>query len=288
MAAIFEQMTVIGVGLIGGSLARAARAKGLVSRIVGAGRRPENLQKALALGVVDRIETDHAAAVRGSDLVVVAAPVRAAIEVVRTILPAMEAGAVLTDVGSVKAPFVAAVEGMALGGVRFLGGHPIAGTEKTGVEASFAELFEGHRTILTPTKATAPEALEGLRALWEGVGAQVDLLSPGVHDRVLSDISHLPHLVAYALVDAALRGEGLPYAAGGFRDFTRIASSNPEMWREICLDNREALLASLGAFEESLAALRGAVERGDGEGLEAAFRRAKEGRDGWLQEKGWA
>lgn len=287
MKPLFGQMTIIGVGLIGGSLARAARAKGLVGRLVGAGRRRENLEKALSLGVVDQIETDHVAAAAGADIVVLGTPVQAAVEVAQKILPAMKPGAILTDVGSVKAPFVRAVEAMDLGEVRFVGGHPIAGTEDSGVEASFPELFENHRTILTPTDRSDAAAVAVLKKLWEGVGARVDLVAPEVHDRILSDISHLPHLVAYALVNAALEGEGLPYAAGGFRDFTRIASSNPEMWREICLDNREALLASLGAFEGRLAELRLRIEKGDGAALEAAFRKAKEGRDGWLREKGW-
>lgn len=287
MKPLFGQMTIIGVGLIGGSLARAARAKGLVGRLVGAGRRRENLEKALSLGVVDQIETDHVAAAAGADIVVLGTPVQAAVEVAQKILPAMKPGAILTDVGSVKAPFVRAVEAMDLGEVRFVGGHPIAGTEDSGVEASFPELFENHRTILTPTDRSDAAAVTVLKKLWEGVGARVDLVAPEVHDRILSDISHLPHLVAYALVNAALEGEGLPYAAGGFRDFTRIASSNPEMWREICLDNREALLASLGAFEGRLTELRLWVEKGDGAALEAAFRKAKEGRDGWLREKGW-
>ncbi len=288
MGVLFEQLTIIGVGLIGGSLARAARERGLVSRFVGAGRRVENLEKALALGVVDRIESDHKKAVRGSDLIVVCTPVQAAAGVVREILPAMEPGAILTDVGSVKAPFVRAVEEMALGGVRFVGGHPIAGTEHSGVEASFAALYEDHRVILTPTPSSSPEAVASLKSLWEGVGARVDILDPETHDRVLADISHLPHLVAYALVNAAREGGGVSYAAGGFRDFTRIASSSPEMWRDICLDNREALLASLAAFEGSLAGLRGAIEGGEGPALEKAFRRAKEGRDDWLREKGWS
>ncbi len=287
MAHLFQQMTIIGVGLIGGSLARAAREKGLVARFVGAGRSAGNLEKALALGVVDRIETDHKKAVEGSDLVVIGTPVRTAVDVVRNILPAMEANAILTDVGSVKGPFVRAVEEMDLGTVRFVGGHPIAGTEHSGVEASFAALYENHRTILTPTSSSAPEAVDSLRALWEGVGAHVDIIDPEKHDRILADISHLPHLVAYALVNMALEGGAVSYAAGGFKDFTRIASSNPEMWRDICLDNRDALLESLKAFEDNLAGLRRAVESADGGALEEAFQRAKEGRDEWLRERGW-
>ena len=288
MSLKFQQMTVIGVGLIGGSLARAAREKGLVARVVGAGRSRENLEKALSLGVVDRIETDHREAVRGSDLVVVCTPVQAAVDIVRNILPAMEQNAVLTDVGSVKGPFVRAIEEMDLDTIRFVGGHPIAGTEHSGVEASFSTLYENHRTILTPTASSSPEAVEALKALWEGVGAHVDIIEPERHDRILADISHLPHLVAYALVNMALDGGGVPYAAGGFRDFTRIASSNPEMWRDISLDNREALLDSLTAFEETLADLRRAVEVRDGEALETAYRRAKKGGDDWLREKGWS
>ena len=285
---IFEQMTIIGVGLIGGSLARAARERGLVSRFVGAGRSPGNLERALALGVVDRVETDHLAAARDSDLVVVCTPVRAAVRVTEAVLPGMAPGALLTDVGSVKAPYVRAVEAMALGEARFLAGHPVAGAEKSGVEASFSSLFEGHQTILTPTERTDPEALERLRALWEGVGARVDVLDPEAHDRVMAEVSHLPHLLSYAMMNAALKGPGLPYAAGGFRDFSRIASSGPEMWREICEDNRGALLRSLNAFERELAALRRFVEEGNSEALERAFRRAKEGRDEWARKKGWA
>ena len=176
MGTQFKQMTIIGVGLIGGSLARAARERGLVSRFVGAGRSMGNLEKAIELGVVDEIETDHAKGVKGSDIVRVCTPVRAAVEVVRNILPVMEPGAILTDAGSVKGPFVKAVEAMELGSVRFVGGHPIAGTEHSGVEASFATLYENHRTILTPTSASDSGAVEALRALWEGVGAFVDII----------------------------------------------------------------------------------------------------------------
>ena len=287
-APLFEQMTIIGVGLIGGSLARAARRAGLVSRFVGAGRRVENLKKALALGVIDRFEADHLAAVKGSDLVVVCTPVQAQLKVVKAILPALGDGTVVTDVGSVKGPFIRGVEALGAGQVHFVGGHPIAGTEHTGVEASFADLFVDHKTILTPTGKTDQMALDKIKALWEGVGAEVEVLSLDEHDRILSDVSHLPHLVAYAMVNAALKGGGVPYGAGGFRDFTRIASSSPEMWRDICLENRQALLTSLETFEECLGEIRRAIDMKDGRTLEAEFRRAKEGRDTWLIDKGRA
>lgn len=285
---LFEQMTIIGVGLIGGSLARAARERGLVSRFVGAGRSLGNLERALELGVVDRFETSHLEAVRDSDLVVVCTPVRSSVRVTEAILPAMAPGALLTDVGSVKAPYVRAVEAMDLGEVKFLASHPVAGGEKTGVEASFSSLFDGHQTILTPSERTHPGTIERLRALWEGVGANVETLDPETHDRVMADISHLPHLVAYAMMNTALEGGALRHASSGFRDFSRIASSGAEMWREICEDNQEALLDALDRFEKELADLRRLLEEADSEGLERAFQRAKDGRDEWARKKGWA
>ena len=285
---LFEQMTIIGVGLIGGSLARAARERGLVSRFVGAGRSLGNLERALEFGVVDRFETDHLEAVRDSDLVVVCTPVRSAVRVTEAILPAMAPGALLTDVGSVKAPYVRAVEAMDLGEVKFLASHPVAGGEKTGVEASFSSLFDAHQTILTPTERTHPESIERMRVLWEGVGANVEVLDPETHDRMMADISHLPHLVAYAMMNTVLKGEALRHASSGFRDFSRIASSGAEMWREICEDNQQALLGALDRFEKELADIRRSLEEADSEGIERAFSEAKNGRDEWARKKGWA
>ncbi len=285
---LFEQMTIIGVGLIGGSLARAARKRGLVSRFVGAGRSLGNLERALELGVVDSFETDHLVAVRDSDLVVVCTPVRSAVGVTEAILPEMAPGALLTDVGSVKAPYIRAVEAMDLGDVNFLASHPVAGGEKSGVEASISSLFEAHQTILTPTERTRPESIERLRALWEGVGANVEFLDPETHDNVMADISHLPHLVAYAMVNTAINGGALRHAASGFRDFSRIASSSAEVWREICEDNQEALLGALDRFERELTDLRRMLEEANSESLECAFSKAKEGRDEWARKKGWA
>lgn len=286
MAPLFGRMTVIGCGLIGGSLARAAKGRGLAGEVVGAGRRRESLERALALGVVDRFDADRGRACQGADLVVVAIPVRSVPPVVAEILPHLAPGAILTDVGSVKAPLVRAVESLPLGGVRFVGGHPIAGTERAGVEASFAELFEDHFTILTPTERTDREALARVASLWEGVGAKVVEFPPERHDALLAEISHLPHLVAYALVAAVGEGEGLRFAAGGFRDFTRIASSDPVMWRDICLENRDALLAALGRFESTLQEFRAVVEARQAGALEEAFGRAKGLRDEWLRSRG--
>ena len=237
---------------------------------------------------MDRFETDHLEAVRDSDLVVVCTPVRSAVRVTEAVLPAMSPGALLTDVGSVKAPYVRAVEAMDLGEVKFLASHPVAGGEKTGVEASFSSLFDAHQTILTPTERTHPESIERLRALWEGVGANVEILDPEAHDRVMADISHLPHLVAYAMMNTALQGDALRHASSGFRDFSRIASSGAEMWREICEDNQQALLGALERFEKELADIRRSLEEADSEGLERAFSKAKNGRDEWARKKGWA
>ena len=285
---LFEQMTVIGVGLIGGSLARATRERGLVSRFIGAGRSLGNLERARELGVVDRFEVNHLEAVRDSDLVVVCTPVRSAVRVTEAILPEMAPEALLTDVGSVKAPYVRAIEAMDLGDVKFLASHPVAGGEKTGVEASFSSLFDAHQAILTPTERTHPESIERLRMLWEGVGANVEILDPETHDRVMADISHLPHFVVYAMMNTVLQGEALRYAASGFRDFSRIASSGAEIWREICEDNQEALLDALDRFEKELTEFRRLLGEADSDGLERAFSRAKNGRDEWARKKGWA
>ncbi len=290
-APLVERLCVVGVGLIGGSLARAARAAGLCREVVGAGREAASLERARALGVVDRWSLDPAEAAAGAALVVVAVPVGAMGAVFRALAPAVRAGAVLTDVGSVKAAVVATAR-RAFGAVpaRLVPGHPIAGTERSGVEASFAELFRGQRVVLTPLAETDPGALGLVEALWRGVGATVERMSPEAHDRALAATSHLPHLLAYALVDllAALEAEGrgdlFPYAGGGFRDFTRIASSDPALWRDICLANRGPLLELLGRYGAALEGLRRALEAGDGEALLACFARAREARDRHLAE----
>jgi len=279
-----KQLTIIGVGLIGGSLARAARRAGICGEIVGCGRSRENLQQACELGVIDRMEQDPARAVQGADLVVVAVPLGAMESVLEQIAPYLAADAVLTDVGSAKAS-VAAAARRALGAhvSRFVPGHPIAGTEQSGVGASFAELFEGRCVILTPLPESEAQAVARVKALWEICGARVVEMDIAHHDEILAATSHLPHLLAYTLVDTLARmddsEEIFRYAAGGFRDFTRIASSDPVMWRDICLANREAIVPMLERFAKDLEALTESVRQGDGERLLALFSRAKAVRD---------
>lgn len=281
---MIKQLTIIGVGLIGGSLARALKAAGAVAEVVGSGRDAAHLQQALDLGVIDRIEADPAVAVQGADVVVVAAPVGAAEAIFRAIAPGLAPETLLTDVGSTKASVVAAAKA-AFGELpeNFVPGHPIAGTEKSGVAASFAELFAGRRVILTPTERSAPAAVARVRALWEQVGAEVVETSVAHHDEVLAATSHLPHLLAFSLVDTLAtmddKQEIFEFAAGGFRDFTRIASSDPHMWHDICVHNEPALLKMLERFEADLDKLRQAIANNDGDYLLRVFTRAKAARD---------
>lgn len=281
---MIKQLTIIGVGLIGGSLARALKRAGVVEEIVGAGRDAGHLQRALQLGVVDRIETALPTAVRGADMVLVAAPVGAMEGIFRAIAPTLPAGAVLTDAGSTKASVVEAAR-RAFGELpaNFVPGHPIAGTEKSGVEASFAGLFEGRRVILTPTENSAPEAVTRVREMWQQAGAEVVETGVGHHDELLAATSHLPHLLAFALVDTLAtlddKQEIFEFAAGGFRDFTRIASSDPQMWHDICVHNEPALLKMLGRFEADLEKLRLAIANNDSDYLLKVFTRAKSARD---------
>ena len=281
---MIKQLTIIGVGLIGGSLARALQRAGAVGEVVGAGRDAEHLQRALALGVIDRAESGLAAAVQGADVVVVATPVGAAEDVFRAIAPALPTDALLTDVGSTKDSVVAAARA-AFGELpkNFVPGHPIAGTEKSGVEASFAELFDGRRVILTPTENSDPAAVAGVREMWQQAGAEVVETSVAHHDEVLAATSHLPHLLAFSLVDTLAKlddkQEIFEYAAGGFRDFTRIASSDPQMWHDICVHNEPALLKMLERFEADLDKLRQAIADNDSDYLLQVFTRAKAARD---------
>lgn len=279
-----DRLCVIGVGLIGGSLARALKAAGACAEIVGCGRSVESLRRACDLGVIDRYHQEPAAAAAGADLVVVAVPLGAMRSIFSHLRPAVEAGTVITDAGSAKGSVVADARA-AFGQVppNFVPGHPIAGTERSGVEASFPELFRGRKVILTPLAETDYRATARVSAMWQATGAEVVEMGVAHHDQVLAATSHLPHLLAYSLVDTLAklddRAEIFRFAAGGFRDFSRIASSEPSMWRDICLANREPLLATLAEFNRDLGRLATALEQGDGGTLLAVFRHAKNARD---------
>lgn len=281
---MFERLCIVGVGLIGGSLARAVRAAGVGGEIVGHGRDAAHLRRAVELGVIDRFETDPVAAVRGADLVVLATPLGAMRNLFATLAGHLDDGCVITDVGSSKGSVVADARaglGVELG--RFVPGHPIAGTEKSGVEASFAELYRDRRVILTPLPENPPETVARVRALWEAAGSEVAEMGVEHHDLVLAATSHLPHMLAYTLVDTLARmhdkDEIFGYAAGGFRDFTRIASSDPVMWRDVCIANRDAILEMIGRFQADLALLADAIRDGDQALISEVFERAKRARD---------
>jgi len=285
---VIRQLTIYGVGLIGGSLARALKQAGAVGEVVGYGRSVEPLQKAVELGVIDRYETDIATAVAGSDVVLLGVPVGAMEAVLTELRPHLGADTIITDVGSTKGSVVAAAERV-FGSLppRFIPGHPIAGTEQSGVEASFAELYQNRRVILTPDGQSDIDALEQVRWMWQQAGAEVVDMPVAHHDEVLAATSHLPHMLAFTLVDTLARLEDhddiFRFAAGGFRDFTRIASSNPQMWHDICLNNREALLKMITRFGEELTCLASAIENGDGETILKTFERAKLARDSYCE-----
>jgi len=280
-------LVVVGVGLIGGSFARALREAGRVERITGVGRDPGHLARARRLGVIDAATTDVAAAVASADVVMVAVPMGAYERVLGAVGRGLRGDTVVTDAGSTKRHAILLAGRLLPDESRFVPGHPIAGTEHSGVEASNPRLFEGRLAVLTPTAKTDPSAIARVAALWRAAGAHVHHMSPEEHDRVLAGVSHLPHLAAYALVRAVLRMrredlDPLDFAAGGFRDFTRIASSSPDMWRDIALTNRDALLGQLDALADELGTIRRALSGGDGERLLACFREAKAARDAWL------
>lgn len=284
---LIRRLAVIGVGLIGGSLARILRERGEVGEIVGIGRGEANLRKAVELGVIDRYEQDPVAGVAGADMVFLATPVRTIAGLVARIAPALSLGCIVTDGGSVKEEIVVECEPLMPAGTFFIGGHPIAGTEHSGVEASFSTLYRGKRCIITPTERTDPEALRKVSRMWDIAGSEVVLMDVEKHDRVLAAISHLPHMVAYALVNAVggydrYEERILNYSAGGFRDFTRIASSDPVMWRDIAVMNRESILEMMDFFGIYLAQLREMIAHGDGQKLEEFFARSKQQRDAIL------
>ncbi|HEX9778773.1 MAG TPA: prephenate dehydrogenase/arogenate dehydrogenase family protein [Geopsychrobacteraceae bacterium] len=284
---LIPRLAVIGVGLIGGSLALALKKAGAVGEVVGCGRGKPNLETAVALGVVDRYSRDPAEAVRGADVVFLATPVRSLARVTQSLLPGLKAGAILTDGGSVKGEVIRTIEPLLPDTVHFVPGHPIAGTEQSGAEAAFATLYRGKRCILTPTEKTDAAALDLVERMWTLAGSEVVRMPQEKHDRVLAAISHLPHMVAYSLVNAVgsydhYEENILEYSAGGFRDFTRIASSDPTMWRDIALSNRDALLEMMEHFEKFFAELKKDVREGKDEKLFEFFLRSKQLRDGIL------
>lgn len=278
-----KRVALVGTGLIGGSLAMALRRAGLVDAIAGADSDAAALARALELGVIDAASASIAEAARGAELVVVAVPVRSIGAVLEQVREVLDPAAAVTDVGSTKAEVVRAARA-SLGAAfpRFVPGHPIAGRESSGVAAATADLFAAARVVLTPVAETAPDAVDRVGACWEAAGGRVTRLSPEAHDRIFAAVSHLPHVLSFALVaEIAARGDGAElfgFAGGGFRDFTRIAASSPQMWRDIALHNREALLVEMDRYGERLAMFRDLVDRGDAAGLERVFDEARASR----------
>jgi cyclohexadieny/prephenate dehydrogenase len=289
MARIYERVALIGLGLIASSMALAMRRAGLAGDITGTARSAETRAIARELGLCDRVFETAAEAVAGADLVVLAVPVGVMGAVAAEIAPHLAPGATVTDVGSVKQAVIDAVAPHIPAGVQFIPGHPLAGTEHSGPRAGFAELFENRWCLLVPQPDTDPAALARLGALWEGMGAHVDQMDAAHHDLVLAVTSHAPHLIAYTMVGVAddLRrvtdSEIIKYSAAGFRDFTRIAASDPTMWRDVFLTNREATLEILGRFTEELFALQRAIRTGDGDHLHAYFTRTRAIRRGIIE-----
>lgn len=284
------KLVVCGVGLIGGSVALALKAVAAVDCVVGIGRSRTSLETALNLGVIDEIAEGWADALDHADMVLLAAPVGQTDAILTAMAPHLDAQTIVTDAGSTKADVVAAIRRRLASRLsNVVPAHPIAGAEKSGVEAAMPGLYRGRRVVLTPLPESANEAVERVRDLWQACGALVGQMSPEEHDSVFAAVSHLPHLLAFALVhEFASRPDAerlFSFAAGGFRDFTRIASSHPEMWRDICIANRVALLAELDAYTEELARLRGALSCGDAEVLEATFDIARSTRNDWLAGK---
>ncbi len=281
MAFTVDRLALIGTGLINGSLALALKRRGLVGEVVGCARREATLVRARELGICDAYDTDPARAVEGAEIVVVGTPPGAAGAVAAAMAPGLDAAAIVTDVGSVKAGVVAQVAPHLPDLARFVPGHPVAGTEHSGPDAAFATLFEHRRCILTPLPETDPVATARVRAMWEAVGAAVDEMTPEHHDRVLAITSHLPHLIAYTIVGTVddledqAQSEVFKYAAGGFTDFTRIAASDPVMWRDVFLNNKPAVLEMLGRFTEDLIALQRAIRWDQGDTLEDLFTRTR-------------
>src|SRR5450759_2308566 len=284
---LIKRLVVVGVGLIGGSFALALRRAGCVQRIVGVGRDESNLRKALELGVIDEIATEPGTALRGAGFVFIATPVRQMQSVMAAIAPHLSVHAVVTDAGSTKQDVVAAARaafGQKIG--QFVPGHPIAGREKSGVTAAEADLYCNRNIVLTPLPENSRETIDCVHTVWLACGARVVDMEAAAHDGIFAAVSHLPHMLAYALVDEISHRDNaaqlFSYAAGGFRDFTRVAGSSPEMWRDIALNNREALLAEIDRYQEKLASLRAMIEHSDSGAIERLMTEARDAHDAWL------
>jgi cyclohexadieny/prephenate dehydrogenase len=286
---MFERVALIGIGLIGSSISHACRRAGIVSDIVGSSSTAATRAKAEELGLVSRAFETAAEAVKGADLVVLCTPVGVYGKIAKEIGPHLKPGAIVTDVGSVKAAVVRDIAPHIPDGVHFIAGHPIAGTEQSGPEAGFAELFDGRWCILTPEPDADRMALARLEDFWGKLGSQVEIMTPEHHDLVLGITSHVPHLIAFNIVNTAAHlervtdKEVIKFSAGGFRDFTRIAASDPVMWRDVFLNNKDAVLEMLGRFSEDLATLQRAIRHDDGETLERLFGEARAIRRGIIQ-----
>ena len=285
----FKRIALIGFGLIGGSIARAAREQGLAGEIVTTARSAKTRARVKQLGVVDRVVETNADAVKDADLVILCIPVGACGPVAEQIAAHLRPGAIVSDVGSVKGAVAREMAPHIPQGVHFVPAHPVAGTEHSGPDSGFAELFINRWCILTPPAGTDPKAVEKLRAFWAGMGAKVETMTPDHHDLVLAITSHLPHLIAYTIVGTAdelaqvTSSEVIKFSAGGFRDFTRIAASDPTMWRDVFLTNKDAVLEMLGTFNEDLSKLTRAIRRNDGEALYEHFARTRAIRRGIVE-----
>jgi len=286
---MIQTLAIIGVGLIGGSLALALKEKGAVGKVIGTGRNEDNLKLAQSLGIVDSWTTTLTDAVKDADVVLLAVPMGAYEGVLRTIAPALKKDAIVTDAGSTKQHAIEAAICLPKH-VSFVAAHPLAGTEKSGADAAFSTLYQNHLCIVTPDETTDRQALAVVEKMWQHVGANVVSMPAAEHDKLLGAVSHLPHLAAFALVNAVNKQktdgfDPMAYAAGGFKDFTRIASSSPEMWRDIALANRDALEQQIDILMDELQHIRVALQANDKESLTALFSSAKDARDDWLAKR---
>ena len=274
---MFNRITIIGVGLLGASFALAMKKNGLCSTITGYGRNRGNLQNARERNIIDSFETDPASACKNSDLIMLSAPVGSFPLLAKAIAPALKKGAVLTDVGSVKGTLVREIERIMPKDVHYIGGHPIAGSDRSGIDSANADLFRNARCIITPTENSDPSALDKIQNLWKALGSEVIILNPEEHDRIYASVSHLPHLIAYAMVNtvAEMDRSYLDFSGKGFTDSTRIACSSEELWNDICLLNRDNLIEVLAVFQKNLDMLDQYLKAGDSDSLKAEFRKAR-------------